>query len=164
MRPTAHAPASDTFLSPAGTLYVFFSGRALSGIEFDRPDKALQSKQANYKKMPVSFKKQLEAYFSGRLKAFNQELIFLCGSAFEQGVWLSLKDIPYGETRPYKWLAAKAGSPGAARAVGQALSRNPLPLILPCHRVISSDGSIGGFSPRLEIKEWLLRHEAQNRD
>ncbi|MBF0563744.1 MAG: MGMT family protein [Nitrospirae bacterium] len=75
-------------------------------------------------------------------------------------VYRVLLEIPYGQTRSYKWVAERVGSPKASRAVGHALSTNPLPIIVPCHRVVASDGSLGGFSPSIEIKMILLDIEA----
>lgn len=103
---------------------------------------------------------ELYLYFSGLLKQFTQPIRFTMGSAFEQDVWLALREIPYGETKTYKWLSKRVGREGAHRAVGNALSKNPLPLVLPCHRVIASDGSLSGFSGGVELKRWLLDHEA----
>src|SRR4030043_1701346 len=85
------------------------------------------------------------------------------GTEFERKVWLTLKEIPYGETRTYKWLAEKIGKPSAYRAVGKALSRNPLPIVLPCHRIIESDGTIGGYSSGIDIKRRLLEIEYYNK-
>ena len=79
--------------------------------------------------------------------------------AFEWDVWHCAKTIPFGETRSYGWIARKIGNPGAARAVGRALGANPWPLIIPCHRVIRSDGTIGGFSSGLKWKRYLLKYE-----
>jgi O-6-methylguanine DNA methyltransferase len=107
----------------------------------------------------ADFFQELDAYFKGDLKKFRQKIKFVRGTAFEQNVWLALKGIPYGEMRSYKWLAERIGKPKALRAVGQALKKNPLPIILPCHRIVASDGSLGGFSCGVDIKEWLLRHE-----
>lgn len=149
-----------TLNSPVGILYLIFSDSMLAGLEFDRPDNLYSKNHRSSPDMAVPSKKELRSYFKGAVKEFRQGIIFLNGTAFEQKVWLSLRDIPYGETRSYKWLAEKAGSPKAVRAVGQVLGKNPLPVILPCHRIICSDGTIGGYSPRLEIKEWLLSHEA----
>ncbi len=108
-----------------------------------------------------AFFTELDAYFKGGLKKFRQKIRFVRGTAFEQRIWLALRDIPYGETRSYKWIAERAGSPKAVRAAGQALGKNPLPLILPCHRIIASDGAIGGFSSGVENKKWLLQHESK---
>ena len=103
--------------------------------------------------------KRLQDYFSGHKVSFPDELDLSSATPFQQAVWQAARQIPYGETRSYGWLAEKAGRPGAARAVGQALSRNPLPVIVPCHRVIAGDGSLGGFSDGLEMKRRLLRLE-----
>lgn len=81
------------------------------------------------------------------------------GTEFEQRVWSALSGIPFGETRTYKWIAEKIGNPGAVRAVGRALSKNPLPIIIPCHRVIESDGSLGGYSSGTHRKRRLLEME-----
>src|SRR5208283_2273165 len=106
-----------------------------------------------------SFKAELDAYFAGRQRLFRQKSKFIEGTAFEHKVWRALSGIPYGETRSYRWIAECAGSPKAARAAGQALKKNPLPIIVPCHRVIASDGSLGGYSGGVEVKQWLLMHE-----
>ena len=74
-------------------------------------------------------------------------------------VWYALNEIPYGETKTYKWIAEKIGKPAAVRAVGQALSKNPIPIVVPCHRVIESDGSIGGYSSGVNVKKRLLEME-----
>ena len=78
---------------------------------------------------------------------------------FQQSVWQVVRTIPYGETRSYGWVADKLGLPKAARGVGQALARNPLPIVIPCHRVIGNNGSLGGFGGGVEVKEFLLRLE-----
>ena len=70
-----------------------------------------------------------------------------------------MKEIPYGETRTYGWLAERVERPRAFRAVGNAVAKNPIPIIIPCHRVVRADGSIGGFSCGVELKRWLLKHE-----
>jgi methylated-DNA-[protein]-cysteine S-methyltransferase len=84
---------------------------------------------------------------------------FSSGTAFQQAVWRALLEIPRGETRSYAWVARWVGRPGAARAVGQAVGVNPLPLLVPCHRVVASDGGLGGFGGGLEMKRTLLRWE-----
>lgn len=106
----------------------------------------------------------LERYFQGESLAFDHLPLQLTGTLFQQAVWQSLAGIPHGETRAYQWLAQQAGSPKAARAVGGALGRNPLPIILPCHRVITSAGCLGGFmsgrgTDALALKEGLLTLE-----
>ena len=100
---------------------------------------------------------QLEAYGQGALKHFDLGLD-LRGTPFQLRVWQALREIPYGELRTYGQLAASLGRPGASRAVGGANGKNPIPLIVPCHRVVASDG-IGGFTGGLAWKERLLAHE-----
>ena len=101
---------------------------------------------------------QLAEYLSGKRKAFNLKLAPK-GTAFQQAVWKELLKIPYRQTRTYKQLAIAIGKPKAARAVGMALNKNPIPLIIPCHRVIGSNGNLTGFALGLEAKRWLLEME-----
>jgi len=145
----------DATASPVGTLYLLFSGAALAGISFERP-------RVKAGKAPDSFLRELEEYFAGRLREFSQKIAFLEGTEFEKEVWLALREVPYGETRTYKWLAERVGRPRGPRAVGQALSKNPIPIVLPCHRIIESDGDIGGYSSGVEIKRRLLAMEYYN--
>jgi len=103
---------------------------------------------------------QLTAYFEGKRISFLKYELDLCGATpFQTKVWEVTRSIPYGETRNYRWVADQIGNPEAARAVGQALGKNPLPIIIPCHRVIASDGSLGGYSGGLEMKRQLLNLE-----
>ncbi|MDP2754304.1 MAG: methylated-DNA--[protein]-cysteine S-methyltransferase, partial [Nitrospirota bacterium] len=106
---------------------------------------------------------ELKEYFENGREEFTQEIDFTKGTELDKKVWLALKGIPYGETRTYKWLAEKVGKPTAFRAVGRALSRNPIPILLPCHRIIESDGSIGGYSSGIDIKRRLLEIEYYNK-
>lgn len=101
---------------------------------------------------------QLAAYFAGQRLDFNLPLS-PHGTAFQQKVWMALRDIPYGRTSSYGELAAEIGQPTASRAVGLANGRNPLAVIVPCHRVIGANGSLTGFGGGLERKRWLLDHE-----
>ena len=103
-------------------------------------------------------RRQLEEYFSGARTSFDLELAPV-GTAFQQRVWKGLTEIPFGEAWGYGQLATHIGKPRAARAVGQANGRNPIPVIIPCHRVIAADRSIGGFSSGLPIKRQLLTLE-----
>ena len=102
---------------------------------------------------------RLRRYLEGEPVDFPDKLDLVEATRFQQNVWQIVRTIPYGETRSYGWVANKLDSPKAARGVGQALTRNPLPIVIPCHRVISSNGSLGGFSGGVEIKEFLLRLE-----
>lgn len=108
--------------------------------------------------------RQVQEYLDGERRHFDLPLTPE-GTDFQTRVWRSLQDIPFGETRSYGDVAADLGRPGAARAVGQANRRNPFPLIVPCHRVVTADGSIGGYMGRFvgddSIKACLLQHEAR---
>lgn len=102
--------------------------------------------------------KQIDEYFKGRRKEFFLNLQPL-GTDFQKSVWRRLERIPYGETVTYSEIADAIGRPGAYRAVGSANGRNPIALVIPCHRVIGSDGSLTGYGGGLWRKAWLLRHE-----
>jgi methylated-DNA-[protein]-cysteine S-methyltransferase len=103
---------------------------------------------------------QLEQYFAGDRRTFDLE-VRPRGSSFQQRVWLALRKIPWGDVCNYGDIARRIGQPGAARAVGQANGANPIPIVIPCHRVIASDGTIGGYSGGLGIKERLLALEGR---
>ena len=102
---------------------------------------------------------QLDAYFSGRRDALARIAWTVEGDGFHQRVWRALAEIPAGSTISYGEMARRAGEPGAAQAAGVALNRNPIPLILPCHRVVGADGALVGFGGGVERKRWLLAHE-----
>jgi len=102
--------------------------------------------------------RQLHAYFAGELTRFDLPLR-RAGTAFQNTVWSALCDIPYGETISYGTLASRIGRPTAYRAVGGANGANPLPIVVPCHRVIGSDKSLTGFGGGIGIKRFLLAHE-----
>ncbi|HUV03564.1 MAG TPA: methylated-DNA--[protein]-cysteine S-methyltransferase [Armatimonadota bacterium] len=102
---------------------------------------------------------RLRAYFRGERVKFKCEVDAAGSSAFDRRVWAAAREIGYGRVETYGWIAARIGQPHAARAVGQALGRNPVPIIVPCHRVIRSDGRLGGFSAGLEWKIRLLDME-----
>jgi methylated-DNA-[protein]-cysteine S-methyltransferase len=98
-------------------------------------------------------------YLDGEPVTFNDKLDWSGASSFRRDVWQATHTIPYGETRSYGWVAEKVGRSKAARAVGQALAANPMPLVVPCHRVIGSDGSLTGFTGGIEMKRHLLEIE-----
>lgn len=108
---------------------------------------------------PARLAPQLKAYLSGKAVRFNCRLDLSAGTAFQQKAWRAMLTIPRGETRSYAWIAKKIGKPRAARAVGAACGANPVPIIVPCHRVIASDGSLGGFGGGLPLKRRLLKLE-----
>lgn len=144
----------DTFESPIGTLYLIFNGKFLNGLSFTKPYEIVKKYDTS-----SMIKEELKEYFENGREEFTQKTAFIKGTEFERKVWLTLREIPYGETRTYRWLAGRLGRPSAWRAVGKALSRNPLPIIFPCHRIIESDGSIGGYSAGVDIKRRLLDFE-----
>lgn len=108
--------------------------------------------------MTASVREELSEYANGRRRTFDLPLAF-GGSEWQKAVWRELTRIPFGETRSYGEIADSLGRPGAARAVGRANASNALPLVVPCHRVIAADGTLGGFNGGLHLKERLLEHE-----
>lgn len=131
------------------------SGREVLRLLVDDPTKALNN-DLTY----LGLCYRLRDYFSGKPADFSTEKADFAGaSSFQKAVWRVLRTIPYGETRTYKWVAEKAGRPCAARAVGQAVGANPLPLIIPCHRVVAVNGP-GGYAGGLALKKKLLELEA----
>lgn len=149
---TKPSPVFDIYESPLGPLYLLYCGKNLCGISFTKPDRLPRRKGA----AAGRFMEELNFYFAGEEVSFSPQLRFLSGTEFEKRVWAAIREIPFGETRSYKWVAEKAGSPGAVRAAGQALGKNPIPIVVPCHRVIESNGSLGGYSSGIEIKRRLL--------
>jgi methylated-DNA-[protein]-cysteine S-methyltransferase len=99
---------------------------------------------------------RLRRYARGQPVLFPDALDFAAATPFQRAVWQAAQEIPYGQKRSYGWLATKAGKPRAARAVGQAMAANPWPIIVPCHRVVSSNGRLGGYGGGLDMKERLL--------
>ncbi|HQH48210.1 MAG TPA: methylated-DNA--[protein]-cysteine S-methyltransferase [Candidatus Syntrophosphaera thermopropionivorans] len=106
---------------------------------------------------------QLLEYLQGKRKEFTVK-IALEGTAFQKKVWEAIQHIPYGETCSYKDIAIAIGNPKAAIAIGQAARKNPVAIIIPCHRVIGANGDLKGYAGRIEIKEWLLNLEKGNKD
>jgi methylated-DNA-[protein]-cysteine S-methyltransferase len=141
--------------SPAGYIHCAFEDGALVGIDITERGR-VTGKIPRY---ASGVFRQLNDYFAGRLRTFTLPFRFPQGTDFQQQVWRTLLSIPYGETRSYGWLAKAVGRPEAARAVGQAVGRNPLPILIPCHRIIAADGSLGGFSCGVPVKQWLLERE-----
>jgi methylated-DNA-[protein]-cysteine S-methyltransferase len=116
---------------------------------------AEEQEPALFGDLPHRFRRYLE----GEPVDFPDKLDLVGASRFQQNVWHVVRTIPYGETRSYGWVASELDLPRAARGVGQALARNPLPIVIPCHRVISNNGSLGGYSGGRGVKELLLRLE-----
>ena len=115
---------------------------------------------ASYSTLPFTeLIDQYRTYFEGEKTNFTAGLDLSQASPFELKVWTAARQIPFGTTWSYAQVARHIGSPKAARAVGQALGRNPLPIIIPCHRVLGSDGKITGYAGGPDRKKWLLQHE-----
>lgn len=152
--------------SPIGRLMLEEEDGALVRVAFEREIPAGIEEQAE--ELPLQAievlekaERQLDEYFAGERKVFNLPLAPK-GTEFQKKVWAALCDIPYGETRSYGQIAAAVGNPKASRAVGMANHRNPISIIVPCHRVIGADGRLVGFGGGLWIKERLLKLEKEN--
>jgi methylated-DNA-[protein]-cysteine S-methyltransferase len=110
---------------------------------------------------PEDVRAALERYFDGEVTAVDALPCAAVGTPFQQAVWAALREIPAGTTTTYGELASRIGAPGAARAVGLANNRNPIGLVVPCHRVIGADGTLTGYAGGLARKQWLIDHEAR---
>src|SRR5262249_39989837 len=150
--------------SPVGKLKLVASDKGLVAIlwENDRPNRVPLSELRENKQHPVLVKteQQLNEYFSGKRREFSIDLD-MRGTSFQNDVWNALLAIPFGETRTYGQLAKQLGRPLASRAVGAANGRNPVSIIVPCHRVIGSTGKLTGFAGGLDTKAHLLQLEGK---
>ena len=144
--------------TPIGTLRLTSNGKQLLKIEFEGQcnNDVVETSDT----VLVNCAHQLTDYFAGKRQRFELPLRTE-GTTFQQAVWEALSDIPYGHLRSYKDIARSIDNPTAARAVGAASGRNPLPIVVPCHRVIGSNGSLTGFAGGLEAKRVLLQLEAR---
>jgi len=146
--------------SPVGELAVAVDDAGLCRVRFSPHDVPVDPVAARPPPLARAVE-QLAAYFAGELTQFDLPLSVRGGSRFERAVWAALRDIPYGEMRTYGEIAARAGEPGAARAVGVACNRNPLPVVVPCHRVVGAGGKLVGFGGGLPRKRHLLELESR---
>ncbi|HEU5109868.1 MAG TPA: methylated-DNA--[protein]-cysteine S-methyltransferase [Micromonosporaceae bacterium] len=145
--------------SPIGELAVAADDAGLCRVRFSPHDVTADPAAAGAAPLARAVE-QLAAYFAGELTEFDLPLSVRGGSDFERAVWAALRDIPYGEMRTYGEIAVRAGDPGAARAVGVACNRNPLALVVPCHRVVGAGGKLVGFGGGLDRKRHLLELES----
>jgi methylated-DNA-[protein]-cysteine S-methyltransferase len=153
------------FSSPIGPLLAVAEGPLLRGL-YMTGQKGAPSPNRDWQRADEAFvelRRQLQDYFAGRLRGFDLPLR-LEGTPFQQRVWQELVRIPFGTTISYAQLAARIGKPGAARAVGHANGRNPISIIVPCHRVIGAGGDLTGYGGGLENKRWLLEFEREVAD
>lgn len=141
--------------TPVGPLTLQSNGEALTGVEFDRPKHPLAPRPRGEDRVLAQARRELDRYFAGKLKLFSTPLA-PAGTPFQQRVWMALRKIPYGATRTYGQQAVAIGSPKAFRAVGLANGKNPISIIVPCHRVIGADGSLTGFGGGVGRKQFLL--------
>ena len=149
-----------TVESPIGELLLLGDGDALHGLYMQdgrKPVRISPSWQESAEPF-AGVREQLREYFAGQRTTFDIPLV-MAGAQFERGVWRALQDIPYGETVSYGEIARRVGQPSAPRAVGLANGRNPIAVIVPCHRVIGADGTLTGYGGGLERKRLLLELE-----
>jgi methylated-DNA-[protein]-cysteine S-methyltransferase len=157
--------------TPVGELLLTASDTALTGVYFptsrrgpppthraDWTEDAGQGPTGPTGEMLARAALQLNEYFAGQRTTFDLPLEAM-GSVFEHRVWKALRSIPYGTTTSYGDLAKRLGDPSATRAVGSANGKNPIPIIIPCHRVVGANGDLTGFGGGLDRKRWLLEHE-----
>ena len=143
------------YQSPIGWLELITSKDSLLELNFGQFQDTSMTQPVGYVAKVVE---QLDEYFAGNRKRFDLKL-FPEGTAFQQSVWAALQTIPFGKTVSYQDIAAQLDKPRASRAVGNANGKNPIALIIPCHRVVAHNGSLGGYSSGLDKKRWLLEHE-----
>ena len=157
----------DTFDSPQGGMLLVASDDGLTGVYFDRqkhhPKLATDWKENPRHKLLRQAKRELEEYFCGKRKRFEVALDPE-GTPFQRAVWKAISTVGFGKTISYGELARRAGHPGSARAAGAATGRNPLGIIVPCHRIMGSDGSLTGYAGGLNRKRALLELEGAARD
>ena len=147
--------------SPAGPLFLAASIKGLVRLEFDTRVQKVSSRTITLEQSDDAlrpYRDELAEYFAGKRRVFSVPLD-LRGTDFQLQCWNALLDIPYGETRTYRDIAQKIGHPHAFRAVGMANNRNPIAIIVPCHRVIASDGTLCGYGGGLDLKRRLLELE-----
>nr|WP_236544110.1 methylated-DNA--[protein]-cysteine S-methyltransferase [Spiractinospora alimapuensis] len=155
--PEAGPRIYDEVSSPIGTIILVGDGTSLTGLYMESPP----ADAGEWRHAPGALREvteQLSAYFAGELRTFTLSLAPE-GTEFQRGVWRALTRLPYGQTTSYGELATSLGKPGASRAVGLANGRNPISIVVPCHRVIGADGSLTGYGGGLPRKRHLLTLE-----
>ncbi len=149
---------TTTIPSPLGPVVLTGSDDGLAGVYFGA---GAAVKAQGLRRDDGAFRRcaeQFAAYFAGTSTVFDLPLA-VTGTPFQRAVWALLREVPYGTTTTYGALAARLGKPGASRAVGLANGRNPVGVVVPCHRVVGSDGTLTGYAGGLDVKRWLLAHE-----
>lgn len=151
---------SYAFKSPIGLLKIYEENSRIIRLclEQEESDSGLLQKYVKHSDLLYEAYRQMNEYFLGKRKKFELPVNY-SGTIFQQKVWKELQSIPYGETRSYEDIAVGIGNPKAVRAVGQANNRNPIMIIVPCHRVIHKNGDISGFACGITVKKYLLNLE-----
>jgi methylated-DNA-[protein]-cysteine S-methyltransferase len=155
---------TTTLKSPVGLLRVYATEGALTGIYLENQKWAPELTARERDDLPVllAARRQLEEYFAGERVSFELPLE-PAGTPFQRTVWKALREIPLGVTWSYAQLARHVGRASAARAVGAANGKNPLSIVVPCHRVVGTDGALTGYAGGVTVKRWLLEHEQRIR-
>jgi methylated-DNA-[protein]-cysteine S-methyltransferase len=148
--------------SPVGPLLAEYDREGVHALRFwsqgEHPPAGTRDEPARDDALGRQIVREMQEYFARERRDFTVPLA-PSGTEFQRGVWAALRRIPFGETRSYADIAREVGVPKGPRAVGQANGRNPIPIIVPCHRVLASGGKLGGYSSGLDVKRWLLQHE-----
>ena len=152
------APNVGRIRSPIGPLTLTWNDAGLTGVYFADSDEG-QLRARGHAIADTAYPAAFDAYFAGEFAALERLPLVYAGTAFQEKVWRALRRIRPGQTQSYAQLAKSIGHERASRAVGTANGRNPLPIVVPCHRVIAAGGLLGGYGGGLERKRWLLRHE-----
>lgn len=147
---------SSFFISPIGRMHITASDAGITGVYFKEDEEQLPASNPN--KWTTSCEEQLAAYFAGDLKKFDLPLA-ATGTPFQQQVWSYLISVPFGKTDTYGAIANALDNPLSIRAVGAANGKNPIAIIVPCHRIIGANGTLTGYAGGLWRKEFLLKHE-----
>lgn len=157
----------DRLPSPIGTILLVCAGDALRALDFgddeDRMRRLLDRHYREYRlapgRAPAAIRARIEGYFEGEFKSLDRVPVETGGTPFQRLVWSALREVPAGTTVTYGHLAVRIGRPRATRAVGMANGSNPVPIVVPCHRVIGANGALTGYGGGLDRKRWLLAHE-----
>ena len=147
--------------SPLGPIYAEAGEKGICTLRFSQTSAGRDASALVRPALPTDLRelaRQMEEYWAGARRAFDLPLD-LRGTEFELRVWRAIAGVPFGQTRSYAEIARDAGAPRAFRAVGRAVGRNPVGLVVPCHRIVGSDGGLHGYGGGLERKRWLLEHE-----
>ncbi len=159
---------SDRYDSPIGEILVLADGAQLCYLDFaDNPDRLHKLLTTRYREFSITpeanllnLRARLKRYFAGQWDAFDGIKVRTDGTDFQRAVWRGLKKIPVGKAISYRQLATAIDQPSAIRAAASANARNPIAIVIPCHRVIGADGSLRGYAGGVGRKSWLLAHEA----